>query len=42
MTSHTWKDVSAGRHTLGVQLVNNDDSPLDPPATDTVEITVGG
>ena len=32
----------AGRHTLGVQLVNNDDSPLDPPATDTVEITVGG
>jgi hypothetical protein len=42
MTSHTWKDVSAGHHTLGVQLVNNDDSPLDPPATDTVDITVGG
>jgi hypothetical protein len=41
-TNHTWKDVAAGRHTLGVQLVNNDGTPLDRPATDTVRIVVGG
>lgn len=42
MTSHTWKKVAAGRHTLGVQLVTNDDAPLDPPATDAIDIVVGG
>lgn len=41
-TSHTWKHVKAGRHTLGVQLVNNDDTPLDPPATDEIEVRVAG
>jgi hypothetical protein len=40
MTSHTWKDVGAGRHTLGVQLVNNDDTPLEPPATDRITVVV--
>jgi hypothetical protein len=42
MTSHTWKDVGPGPHTLGVQLVNSDDTPLDPPQTDEVRIVVGG
>ena len=42
LTSHTWRKVAAGRHTLGVQLVNNDDSSLEPAATDTIEIVVGG
>jgi hypothetical protein len=42
MTSHTWEKVAAGRHTIGVQLVGNDDTPLDPPSTDTVDIVVGG
>jgi hypothetical protein len=41
MTSHTWRDVGAGPRTLGVQLVNNDDTPLDPPVTDEIEIVVG-
>lgn len=41
-TSHTWKDVTAGRHTLGAQLVRSDDSPLDPPVIDTLEIVVSG
>lgn len=41
MTSHTWPDVSAGRHILGVQLVDDDDRPLDPPVVDSVEIVVG-
>ena len=41
-TSHTWTDVAPGRHSLGVQLVNNDDTPLEPPVTDEIEIVVGG
>jgi hypothetical protein len=40
MTSQTWKHVKTGRHTLGVQLVNNDDTPLSHPATDEIEVKV--
>lgn len=39
-TSHTWTDVEPGEHTLGVQLVNNDHTPLEPPSTHEVQITV--
>ena len=39
-TSHTWKDVEAGEHTFGVQLVNNDHTPLEPPVTEEVTVTV--
>jgi hypothetical protein len=39
-TNHTWKDVEPGKHTLGVQLVNNDHTPLEPPVTHQIEITV--
>ena len=39
-TSHTWSDLAPGKHTLWVQLVNNDDTPLDPPATAQVFVFV--
>ena len=39
-TSHTWKNVAAGEHVLGAQLVNNDHTPLDPPVTAKVKVTV--
>jgi hypothetical protein len=39
-TSYTWPNVPSGRQTLTVQLVNNDNTPLDPPQTDQVTITV--
>ena len=39
-TSHTWEDVPAGTHTLAVQLVNNNHTPLEPAVTDEVSITV--
>lgn len=38
--TYTWPNVPAGRHTITVQLVNNDNTPLDPPQTDSVTITV--
>jgi hypothetical protein len=37
----TWQNVTAGTHTFGVQLVNNDHKPFDPPITGTVTVTVG-
>ena len=39
-TSYTWNDVSAGRHQLGAQLIQNDHTPLDPPVTAEVTVTV--
>ena len=39
-TSYTWPNVAEGTHTLGVQLVNNDDTPLTPPIVALVQITV--
>ena len=39
-TSYTWPDVEAGEHTLAVQLVNNDHTPLEPPVTAEVTVTV--
>lgn len=32
-TSYTWQNVPPGQHTFTVQLVNNDDTPLDQPVT---------
>lgn len=37
-----WKEVPNGNHTLGAQLVNNDDTPLSPPVWDKVTIVVNG
>jgi hypothetical protein len=39
-TSHTWKDVPAGKHRFAVQLVNNNHTPLEPPVTDEITVTV--
>lgn len=39
-TSYTWQNVPAGKHIFIVQLVNNDNTPLDPPVTVRAEITL--
>jgi hypothetical protein len=39
-TSFTWLGVRPGTHTFGVQLVNNDHTPLEPPVTEEVTVTV--
>ncbi len=39
-TSHTWKDIERGEHTFAVQLVNNNHTPLEPPVTAEVTVTV--
>ena len=39
-TSYTWQGVRPGEHTFGVQLVNNDHTPLEPPVTDEITVTV--
>lgn len=39
-TTHTWEDVEAGKHTFCAQLANNDHTPLEPPVTDCVTVTV--
>ena len=31
-TSYTWENVGLGPHAFIVELVNNDDTPLDQPA----------
>lgn len=38
--AHTWQDVTPGQHNFSVQLVNNDHTPLDPPAVSSVNVTV--
>jgi hypothetical protein len=39
-TSYTWEDLEPGEHTLAVQLTNNDHTPLDPPVTARITVTV--
>ncbi|MEE9464193.1 MAG: PA domain-containing protein, partial [Candidatus Neomarinimicrobiota bacterium] len=39
-TAVTWDNVSPGSHTLGVQLVNNSHTPLNPPVTAQVMLTL--
>lgn len=39
-TTYVWKDVPSGKHTFGVQLVNNDHTPLEPPVTSEQEVPV--
>jgi|GEM_PF-551387 len=38
-TSYTFTNVSAGTHTISVQLVNNDHTPVTPLATQSVTVT---
>jgi hypothetical protein len=35
-----WKDVAPGKHSFWVQLVNNDNTSLEPPAAVRVPVTV--
>lgn len=37
-SDHLWRDVKEGKHTFSVQLVNNDDTPLDSPVV--IESTI--
>jgi hypothetical protein len=38
-TMHTWQGITSGTHTFAVQLVNSDDTPLDPPMVDAIDVT---
>ena len=38
--SHLWKNNPQGLHKFAVQLVNNDDTPLDTPVTATITLDV--
>ncbi|MBI4303260.1 MAG: DUF4399 domain-containing protein, partial [Chloroflexi bacterium] len=39
-TTATWENVAAGSHSLGVQLVNKNHTPLDPPVVAKITVTV--
>ena len=39
-TINTWKNVAPGKHTFSVELVNNDNTPLNPPAVAKITVTV--
>ena len=39
-TSYTFTNVAAGDHSISVQLINNDHTPLDPPVVATINIKV--
>jgi hypothetical protein len=39
-SSETWNNLQPGKHTFWVQLVNNDNTPLLPPAAVRVYVTV--
>ena len=40
-TSYTWTNVTNGSHMFSVELINNDHTPLEPPAVAFVNVTVG-
>ncbi len=35
----TWQQVPPGTHTFAVELVNDDNTPLNPPVLDAVDVT---
>jgi len=39
-TSFVWKNITVGQHMFSVELVNNDHTPLEPPITASVTVTV--
>lgn len=39
-TYYTWENVTPGMHLLGVQLVTNDNMPLNVPVTTTINVNV--
>ncbi|MBI4333441.1 MAG: cupredoxin domain-containing protein [Chloroflexi bacterium] len=40
--SYTWQNVAGGSHTFAVELVNNNHTPLVPPVTAKITVTVTG
>jgi len=40
LDSYTWKDVKAGTHTFSIELVNNDNTPLDTPVVAKISVIV--
>ena len=38
-TTHTFTNVTPGTHTISVELVNNDHTPLNPPVVSTISVT---
>jgi hypothetical protein len=40
-TAYTWANLAAGTHTFSVELVNNDNTPLDPAVKTKITVTVG-
>ena len=40
LTSYTWHNVGSGLHTVSVELVNNDLTPLNPPVVSTMNVVV--
>jgi hypothetical protein len=40
--TYTFSNVSPGTHTLAIELVNNDHTPLVPPAVDSITVNVAG
>lgn len=40
--TYTFSNVAAGTHTIAVELVNNDHTPVIPPAVDTITVNVAG
>ena len=39
-TFHVWKGVPPGSHVFWVQLANNDNTPVEPPAAVRVPVTI--
>jgi hypothetical protein len=40
LTKNTWQNLAAGSHTLSIELVNDDDTPLTPAIVATVTVVV--
>lgn len=38
-TTYTWQGIAPGTHTFAVQLVNPDNTPLNPPVIDAIDVT---
>jgi hypothetical protein len=38
-TTFEWDGITPGTHTFAVQLVNTDNTPLDPPMVDAIDVT---
>ncbi len=40
VTSKTWTNLAPGTHSLGIQLVQNDRTPFNPPVTAVLNVVV--